>query len=123
MHHFIYCEQDSFLYNEEVARYKNFGLDPFLEVGAVSKFSRTYRVSSSVSTSGSNDAINSHVSSFTGIFTGSLCGIATTLTGSVVCGLSTCLSVFILDDNNNYIVDDGNNFIYISDEDVVIFPA
>jgi hypothetical protein len=123
MHHFIYCEKDTFLYNEEIARYKNFGLDPFLEVGAISKFSRTYKVSSSISTSGSNDLINSHVSNFNGNFTGSLCGIASSITGSVVCGLATCLSVFISDDNGNYILDDQSNFIYISEEDLQIFPS
>ena len=128
MHHFIFSHKDSFIYSEEVARARNFGLDKFVEVGCINKLSRTYRTSSLALTSLAIETVNRYVTNFNGNFTGSICFATASVSGSVNCNgyLSPggiCAPRGIVDEFGN-IVDLGNGDLAALslDEDFFVFP-
>jgi len=126
MHHLIYCKSDSFIYNEETARERNFGRDPYLQIGSVNLLTRTTRTGSNDNT-GISGVISTRVTNFTGIFTGSLCGSGS-VTGSIDCDSSysiggLCEPLWLTDEDGNPIIDDSGSYIGITiDSDFFIFP-
>jgi hypothetical protein len=128
MHHFIFCQKDSTIYNEEVARNKNFGLDKFVEVGCVNKLSRTFRTASVITTTISSELINRYVQNFNGYFTGSICLGTGSVSGSVNClgSLSSggaCAPTQVIDEYGNFVTEDDGDYVYITlDQDFFVFP-
>lgn len=128
MHHFIFCQKDTFIYSEETARNKNFGLSPYVEVGCVNKLSRTFRTASIVTTTlSSNELINRYVRNFTGNFTGSIYCATGSVSGSLNCDSSgfggTCGPVGVIDEFGNIITEDDGDVVWISvDSDFFVFP-
>lgn len=125
MHHFIFCQKDTFIYSEETAREKNFGLTPYIEVGSVNKLSRTFRTASFASTAISNELVSRYVRNFTGTFTGSISCATGSVSGSVNCSTYgiTCQPLGVVDEFGNILTeDDGDPLYLLSDEDFSVFP-
>jgi hypothetical protein len=128
MHHFVFCQKDTFIYSEETARQKNFGLDKFVEVAATNTLSRTYRTSSMVASQTERQLINRYVQNFNGDFSGSICDGSGEVSGSIVCNSTlapggSCRPTYVLDEFGNVVIDDNGNVIYLSsDEDFFVFP-
>jgi hypothetical protein len=128
MHHFVFSHKDSFVYSEEVARKRNFGLDKFVEVGCVNKLSRTYRTASLAPSSLSAEFINRYVINFNGSFTGSICLASGSVSGSLNCNgyLSPggiCAPLGIVDEFGNLVIEDDGDFSALSfAEDFFVFP-
>ena len=117
MHHFIFCKKDSLIYNDESVSSKNFGLDPYIEVGCVNKLSRTFKTSSLVLMGNSNELIARYVHNFNGIFTGALFCSTGSISGSVNCN---CDPTRIVDEFNDSMIDESGNFIWlIPPEDII----
>lgn len=128
MHHFVFSHKDSFVYSEEVARKRNFGLDKFVEVGCVNKLSRTYRTSSLAPSSLAVELINRYVINFNGSFTGSISFASASVSGSVNCNgyLSPggiCAPLGIVDEFGNFLIEDDGDTVELSfTEDFFVFP-
>lgn len=126
MHHFIFCQKDTFVYSEETARRKNFGMTPYIEVGCINKLSRTFRTSSLGTSALSSELVNRYVVNFNGSFTGSIYCATGSVSGSVNCGSSAggiCGAVGIVDEFGNIITEDDGDVLFISvDEDFFVFP-
>ena len=128
MHHFVFSHKDTFIYNEELARRRNFGLDKFVEVGCVNKLSRTYRTSSLTPSSLSVELVNRYVVGFNGSFTGSISFASGSVSGSVNCNgyLSPggiCAPLGIVDEFGNLVTEDDGDITSLSfDEDFFVFP-
>jgi hypothetical protein len=128
MHHFIFCQKDTFIYSEETARRRNFGLDGYVEIGCVNKLSRTFRTASQSSTVLSSELINRYVQNFNGSFSGSIYCATGSVSGSVNCDGATspggiCAPLGIVDEFGNIIMEDDGDPAYISvDEDFFVFP-
>lgn len=128
MHHFIFCQKDTFIYSEETARKKNFGLTPYVEVGCINKLSRTYRTASLAATTLSSELINRYVQNFNGQFTGSIYCATGSVSGSVNCNAAAspggiCGPLGVVDEFGNIITEDDGDVLYVSvDEDFFVFP-
>jgi len=128
MHHFIFCQKDTFIYNEETARRKNFGTSPYVEVGCVNKLSRTFRTASLSTTTLSSELVNRYVQNFNGYFTGSIYCATGSVSGSVNCSAASspggiCGPAGIVDEFGNIITEEDGDALYLStDEDFFVFP-
>ena len=128
MHHFVFSQKDSFVYSEEVARKRNFGLDKFVEVGCVNKLSRTYRTTSLLPIEPSNELVNRYVVDFHGSFTGSMSCSSGSVSGSLNCNgyLSPggiCAPLGVVDEFGNLLIEDDGELIRLTfDSDFFVFP-
>lgn len=84
MHHFIFCKKDTLILNDEVLFDKNFSLDKFLEIGAVSKLDFNYE-KSNLQSIFSNKLISENLINFTGNFTGSIHCASGSVSGIINC--------------------------------------
>lgn len=109
MHHFIFCKKDSLIYNDESIRSKNFGLDPYIEIGCVNKLSRTFKTSSLTLMNEPDELINRYVYDFTGTFRGNIYCSTGSISGSVYCNCEP--TNLIEDDGDQLIEDDGDEII------------
>ena len=117
MHHFIFCKKDSLIYNDESVSSKNFGLDPYIEVGCVNKLSRTFKTSSLTLIDEPDELINRYVHDFTGTFRGNIYCSSGSISGSVNCN---CDPTRIIDEFDDSMIDDSDNLIWsIPPEDII----
>lgn len=120
MHHLVFCQSDSFLYNEPSAKKLNFGFDKCLEVGSINKMSRTYITASLNAALLSSTFVSIRVSNFNGFFTGSIfCSTTGSATGSVNCVGSTtpgglCGPTEVIDEFGNMVIEDDGDGVSIS---------
>lgn len=128
MHHFVYCQKDTFIYNEESARTINFGLDKVVEISTVNKLSRTFKTVLSTTEVKFSLVTSENFQNFTGYFTGSICDSTGSVAGLLNCGShlspgGLCEPVGVEDDNgNSLILDDGNGVFLSLPSDFFIFP-
>ena len=117
MHHFIFCKKDTLIYNDESIRSKNFGLDPYLEIGCVNKLDRTFKTSSLVLRDNAVELMSGYVQHFNGTFSGSIYCSTGSISGSVNCN---CDPTRMVDEFNDSMIDDSGNFIWlIPPEDII----
>jgi len=128
MHHFIFCQKDTFIYNEETARSRNFGLDGYVEVGCINKLSRTFRTASLATSTLSSEMINRYVQNFNGSFSGSIYCATGSVSGSVNCDAASspggiCGPLGIIDEFGNLVIeDDGDGVSLTLNQDFFVFP-
>lgn len=126
MHHFIFCKKDTLILNDEVLFDKNFSLDKFLEIGAVSKLDFNYE-KSNLQSIFSNKLISENLINFTGNFTGSIHCASGSVSGIINCVSinqpgGICEPVNSVDDNGNIITDEnGDTIILTGPEDFYYF--
>lgn len=128
MHYHIYCQKDTFIYNDELCRSKNFGLERSIEIGCTNRLSRTYRTSTLYPSEVSNELINRYVTNFNGDFTGSIILSTGSVSGSLNCDSylspgGVCSPASIIDESGNYITDESDDVTALSlTSEFFIFP-